>query len=116
MSSSTANKAAIREAVREQIATMPLNIIVDQPTNTTVNHLEQQCAKLAASVKTTKWGSRHRCLALVINDEELQSITGNDTTTTDRLDTPARTLDGLTNSITLINQTKRNVKHKIEQE
>ena len=115
MESSTANEAAICEAVRAQIATMPLNRFFGQPTNTTVNLLELECAKLAALVKTTKWGGRHGFLALVINDEELQSITGDNTATTDRLDASPLTPDGLTNSTTLINQTKLNAKHKIEQ-
>ena len=116
MESSTANKAAIPEAVRAKNATMLLDWIVGQPTNTTVNHIEQQCAKLGASVKTTKWGGRHGCLALVIDKEEFQSITGDDTATTNHLNTPPLSPDGLTNNTTLINQTKLNAKHKIEQE
>ena len=116
MESSTANESAIREAVRAQIATMPLDQIVGQTTNTTVNHLEQQCAKLAALMKTTKWGGRHGCLSLVIDEKDFQSITGDDTATTDRLDTPKLTPDRLTNSTTLINQTKINAKQNIEQE
>ena len=116
MASSTSNKAAIREAVRAKIATMPLDRIVGQPTNTMMNHLKQKCAKLTASVKTKKWGGFHGCLALVIDEEEFRSITVDDTATTDRLDTPPLTPDGLTNSTTLINQNKLNAKHKIEQE
>ena len=95
---------------------MPLDQIFGQPTNTTVNHIEQQCAKFAALMKTTKWEGCHGCLALVIDEEEIQSITSDDSATTDRLDTPPLTPDGLTNSTTLINQTKRNAKHKIYQE
>ena len=116
MASSTANKAAIRKAVRSQITTIPLDRIVSQLTNTTVNHLERKCAKLAASVKTTKWGGLHGCLALFISDEELQPITGNNTSTTESLDKTPLTPDRLTNSTTLINQAKLNAKHKIEQE
>ena len=74
MASSTTNEASIREAVRAQISTMPLGRNVGQPTNTTLNHLKQKCAKLAASVKTTKWGGRHGCLALVMDEEEFQQI------------------------------------------
>ena len=116
MTSSISNEAGIHEAVGSQIATMPLDQIVGQPTNTTVSHLEQQCAKRATSAKTTKWGGHHGCLALVINDKELQSIAGDNTATTDRLDTPPFNPDGLTKSTTLINQTKLNAKHIIEQE
>ena len=104
MASLTANEADICDTVRAQIATIPLEKIVGQPTNTTVNHLEQKCAKLADSAKTTKWGGCHGCLTFVINEEEFKSINGNNTATDDHLDTPPLTPDGLTNSTTLINQ------------
>ena len=116
MASSKANNAAIREVVRAQIAKIPLDRISGQPTNTTVNHLEQQCAKITVLTKKTKWGVRHGCLAFVIYKEEFQSITSDNITTTNRLDTPPITPDGITNITTLINQTKLNSKHKIEQE
>ena len=56
MSSPTANKAAVHEAVRSIIAPMPIDKIVGQLSNSTVNVLKQQLAKIAAAIKTTSWG------------------------------------------------------------
>ena len=56
MSSLTANEATVREAVRATLAFLPLEKIIGQPSNTSVNHLKQQVAKIVAAVKTTGWG------------------------------------------------------------
>ena len=56
MSSPTANEAAVYEAVRAIVAPLPLDKVVDQPMTSTINHLRQQIAKIAAAVKTTSWG------------------------------------------------------------
>ena len=83
MSSPTATEAAVREAIRNQLTAMPLDKIHGQPTNTTVNHLVKQIARMAAAVKTTQWGGRHGCLPLAIDDAEYQRITGDPLSTTD---------------------------------
>ncbi len=70
MSSPTASEAAVYEAVRAIVAPLPLDKVVGQPTTSTVNHLQQQIAKIAAAVKTTSWGGRHGHLALVLTDAE----------------------------------------------
>ena len=75
MSSPTANKATEREAVRAIIAHMPIDRIIGQPTNASLNNLKQQLAKIAAAVKMTKWGDRHGHLALVLNNAEYQAVT-----------------------------------------
>ena len=49
----TANEAMVREAVHAALAFLPLDKIVGQPSNTSVNHLNQQVAKIAAEVKMT---------------------------------------------------------------
>ena len=50
MASSTSSEASIRAAVPTQIVTMPLDRIVGQPHNTSVNHLERQRAKQQSTV------------------------------------------------------------------
>eukprot|EP00804_Cyclotella_cryptica_P015847 CCRYP_006351-RA/>CCRYP_006351-RA protein AED:0.42 eAED:0.15 QI:0/0/0/0.6/1/1/5/0/704 len=77
MSSPNANEATVYEAVRAVVTPLPLVKIVGQPTTSTVNHLRQQIAKLAAAVKTTSWGGRHGHLALVLTDAEYRTVTGN---------------------------------------
>jgi hypothetical protein len=67
MQSPTNNEAAVREAVRAIIAPMSIERIHGQPSNTSVNVLKQQVAKLAAAIKTTSWGGHHGHLVLVLN-------------------------------------------------
>eukprot|EP00804_Cyclotella_cryptica_P012948 CCRYP_002296-RA/>CCRYP_002296-RA protein AED:0.87 eAED:0.41 QI:0/0/0/0.25/1/1/4/0/505 len=85
MASPTTNEAAVREAVRAIVAPMSIDKIIGQPSNSTVNLLKQQVAKIAAAVKTTSWGGRHGHLALVLNDDEYRLVTGDATQTTTRL-------------------------------
>eukprot|EP00804_Cyclotella_cryptica_P030544 CCRYP_014827-RA/>CCRYP_014827-RA protein AED:0.57 eAED:0.57 QI:0/0/0/0.5/1/1/2/0/398 len=103
MSSPTANEATVYEAVRAIISPLPLDKIVGQPTTSTVNHLRQQIAKIAAAVKTTSWGGPHGHLALVLTDAEYCTVTGNPDITIDRLPTPPIVAAGLTNTTTLTN-------------
>ena len=103
MSSPTANEATVYEAVRAIVSPLPLDKIVGQPTTSTVNHLRQQIAKIAAAVKTTSWGGRHGHLSLVLNDAEYRTVTGNPDITIDRLTTPPIVAAGLTNTTTLTN-------------
>jgi hypothetical protein len=53
MSSPTTNEAAVNEAVCAIIASMPIEKIIGQPTNSTVNLLKQQVNKIKVAVKTT---------------------------------------------------------------
>ena len=103
MSSPTANEAAVYEAVRAIVAPLPLDKVVGQPTTSTVNHLRQQIAKIAAAVKTTSWGGRHGHLALVLTEAKYRSITGDPTIAINRLPTPPIVAAGLTNNTTLTN-------------
>mgnify|MGYP000128367229 CR=1 FL=1 len=104
MASPTANEAAIYEAVRTIVAPMLLDRIVGQPTTSTVNHLRQQIAKIAAAIKTMSWGRRHGHLALVLTNAEYRSITSNPTIIVDRLLTPLIIPEGLTTTTSLTNR------------
>ena len=67
----------------------PIEKIIGQLTNLTVNLLKHQGSKIAAAVKTTSWGGRHGHLALVLDDDEYRVVTGNAThTTTHRVAPP----------------------------
>ena len=101
MSSPTTNEAAVREAIRAIIAPMPIDKIIGQPTNLTVNLFKQQVTKIVADMKTTSWGRRHGHLALVLTDAEDQSIMGDPTVIVDHLITPTIVPEGLTNTTTL---------------
>ena len=114
MSASTQNEAAVREAVRAMIAHMPMDKIIGQPTNTTVNQLKQQAAKITAAVKTSKRGGRHGHLALVLNESEYRMVTSVDTADVDRLDAPPIIPANLANNTTVINRARINATHNLE--
>jgi hypothetical protein len=114
MSSSTQNEAAVREAVRAMIAHMVMDKIIGQPTNTTVNQLKQQVAKITAAVKTTKWGGRHGHLALVLSENEYQTVTSLNTANVDRLVAPPIIPTGLANNTTITNRARINAMHNLE--
>jgi hypothetical protein len=98
MSSPTTNEVVVRDAIRAIIAPMPIDKIIGQPTNLTVNLLKQKVAKIAAAVKTTSWGRRHGHLALILDDDEYRFVTGNASHTTTRLVAPPIVPMALANS------------------
>ena len=109
MSSTTgATGASVQESIRAQIGTSAIDKIIGQPTTTSVNNLKEQIAKIAASVKTTKWGGRHGYLPLVLDDTEWRTASGYGATlpngepnNTDRLTRPPLVPVGLTNTMTI---------------
>eukprot|EP00804_Cyclotella_cryptica_P015621 CCRYP_003615-RA/>CCRYP_003615-RA protein AED:0.62 eAED:0.37 QI:0/0/0/0.5/1/1/2/0/406 len=114
MASPTTNEATVREAVRAIIAPMSIDKIIGQPSNSTVNLLKQQVAKIAAAVKTTSWGGRHGHLALVLNDDEYRLVTGDATQTTTRLVAPPIVPIALANNTTITLRARITADHNLE--
>eukprot|EP00804_Cyclotella_cryptica_P027936 CCRYP_003833-RA/>CCRYP_003833-RA protein AED:0.57 eAED:0.47 QI:0/-1/0/1/-1/1/1/0/133 len=104
MSSPTANNATVYEAIRAIVTPLPLDKIIGQPTTSTVNHLQQQIAKIVAAVKTRSWGGRHGHLALMLIDAKYCTVTGNPDIAIDRLPMPLIVTMGLTNTTTHTNR------------
>jgi hypothetical protein len=80
---------------------MPIDKIIGQPSNSTVNLLKQQVAKIAAAVKITSWGGRHGHLALVLTNDEYCLVTGDATQATTCLFAPPIVPTALTNDTML---------------
>ena len=122
MTEASSTEAGIREGIWLQTMQMPLDKIIGQPTTTTVNHLKQQITKIAAAVKTTKWGGRHRHLALVLDNMSYQAVTGNatlpdgSTNNTDQLHAPPIVPVGITNSTTVVNKIRIMATHTLAQQ
>ena len=108
------NKATVREAVQAMIAHMAMDKIIGQPTNSTVNHLKQQVAKIAAAVKTSKWGGRHRHLALVLSKAEYWTVTTVAAATIDRIVAPPIVPGGLVNNMTITARARIMAEHNLE--
>ena len=88
MTASSPNEAIIREAVRAQLMAMELDKVIGHPTSTDLQTVTTQVAKMAASIKTTKFGGRHGFLALVLSTPEYQRVTGKAALNTTRLVQP----------------------------
>jgi phosphoribosylformylglycinamidine (FGAM) synthase-like enzyme len=80
---------------------MPIDKIIGQPTNSTINLLKQQVTKIAAAVKTTSWGRRHGHLILILTDDKYRLVTGNATQATTCLVAPPIVPTALANNTTL---------------
>eukprot|EP00804_Cyclotella_cryptica_P029542 CCRYP_020578-RA/>CCRYP_020578-RA protein AED:0.38 eAED:0.35 QI:0/0/0/0.66/0/0/3/0/585 len=113
MSSPTANEATVREAIQATIALLPLDKITGQPTNSSVNHIKQKVAKIAAAVKMTKWDGRHGHLALVLSDTEYQTVTGTTQNTTERVTGPPIVPEAMANNATLTSHTRMMADHNL---
>ena len=101
MSSPTANEAMVWEAVRATLAFLPLDKIMGQASNTSINHLKQQVSKIMAAVKMTSWGDRHGHLTLVLSDAKYQAVTGVPLAMTVRIAEPPIVPEALANNTTL---------------
>ena len=73
--SSIASEAAIRDAVRVIIQNAPMDKIVGNPTNVSVENLRKQAAKFVSTIPTTQWGGQTGHLALVLNNAEFRIAT-----------------------------------------
>jgi hypothetical protein len=114
MSSPTTNEAAVRKAIHAIIAPMPIDKIIGQATNLTVNLLKQQVAKFADVEKTTSWGGCHEHLALILDDDEYRVVTGNAMQMTTRLVAPPIVPTALANNTPLTLHARIMADHNLE--
>ena len=68
--------AAIREMVRESNSAKPIDKMVGHPSTTSHKNLVNQLAQAAGDIKSTEWGGNHGTIALVLEDEPYQTLTG----------------------------------------
>ena len=111
MTASTNAESSIREGIQTQLALLPLDKIIGQPTIRQYHHLKKQLAKLAAAVKTTEWGGRHGHIALVLTEAHMRTVTGNPLATVALLPQPPNVPAGLLNNSTLTNRTRITTDH-----
>ena len=80
--------AGIREMVRDSIMGKPVDKMIGHPTLSTHKHLVNQLAQAAGDIETVAWGGNHGCIALVLEDAQYQTLTGDPTSNTDWQDVP----------------------------
>ena len=96
MNMSSASNLSTQETVCAIMAAKTLDVIVGQPTTQTMNLMTEQMAKMTAAVRTTSYGGKNGCLALVLNDADYRVVTGNNVSSTDLLETPKGAAASLT--------------------
>ena len=72
---STAGAAAVDAMVKARFDTTNFTRIVGALDHGPIDILEDEIAKVAATFKTTRYGGRTRCLALIVDQEEMRRIT-----------------------------------------
>ena len=110
--SSIASEAAIRDAVRVIIQNAPMDKIVDNPTNVSVENLRKQAAKVVSTIPNTQWGGQTGHLALVLHNAEFRIATATPAAvTTPIADVPLVPV-GLANNLTLQHHTHILAEHQ----
>ena len=72
---STTGAAAVNAMVKARFDTTNFTCIVGAPEHGPINILEDEIAKVAATFKTTRYRGRTGCLALIVDQEEMQRVT-----------------------------------------
>ena len=72
---STTGAAAVDAMVKARFDTTNFTRIVGAPEHGPIDILEDEIAKVAAKFKTTRYGGRTGCLALIVNQEEMRRVT-----------------------------------------
>ena len=83
---SSASNLSTRETVHAIMAAKPLDVIVGQPTTQTMNLMTEQMAKMTAAIRTTAYGGKHGCLALVLGATDYCVVMGNSLSSTNLLE------------------------------
>ena len=68
---STTGAAAVDAMVKARFDTANFTRIVGAPEHGAIDILEDEIAKVAATFKTTRYGGKTGCLALIVNEEEM---------------------------------------------
>ena len=72
---STTGAAAVNAMVKARFDTTNFTRIVGAPEHGPIDILEDEIAKVAATFKTTRYGGRTGCLALIVDEEEMRRVT-----------------------------------------
>ena len=97
---STTGAAAVDKMVKARFDTKNFTHIVGAPEHGPINILEDEIAKVAATFKTTRYGGRNRCLALIVNQDEMRRITKDGTIDCTRAPNPPLLIPRLTDTTT----------------
>ena len=72
---STTGAAAVNAMVKARFDTTNFTCIVGAPEHGPIDILEDDIAKVAATFKTTRYGGRIGCLALIVDQDKMRRVT-----------------------------------------
>ena len=72
---STTGAGAVDAMVKARFDTTNFTRIVGAPEHRPIDIFKDEIAKVAATFKTTRYGERTRCLALIVDEEEMRRVT-----------------------------------------
>ena len=103
MNISSALNMSTRQTVHATIAANPLGIIIGQPITQSMNLMTEQTAEITAAIRTTAYGGKHGCLALVLGATDYCVVMGNSLSSTNLLEKWKGTVASLTTQATPFN-------------
>ena len=114
-SNTVASEAAIRETVRQVIQSAPMDKIIGNPTNVSVQKLRKQAAKVVSTIPTTQWGGQTGHLALVLSNAEFRIAINDPAAVTTPIGVVPLVPAGLANNLTLHSRTRIANEHNLIQ-
>ena len=111
----TGSEAEIFAAVQTKFDRTTIDKIIGQPTTTAVDKLELQLGRCLAGIRTDQWGGNYGHLPLLIDEAKLQTLTGDPTSTVDKMDKPGNLPDTLTGTTSAIVKTRLLAQHRVDQ-
>ena len=97
---STTGAAAVDAMVKARFDTTNFTRIVGAPEHGPIDVLEDEIAKVAATFKTTRYGRRTGCLALIVDQDEMRRVTKDGNIDCTRAPKPPLLSPRLTNTTT----------------
>ena len=97
---STTGAANVNAMVKARFDTTNFTRIVGAPEHGPIDILEDEIAKVAATFKTTWYGGRTGCLALIVDEEEMRRVTKDGTLDCTRAPKPPLLSPKLSNATT----------------
>ena len=109
---STTGAAAVNAMVKARFDTTNFTRIVGAPEHGPIDILEDEIAKVAATFKMTRYGGKTGCLALIVDQEEMQRVTKDGTLDCTRAPKPPLLSPRLRDTTTAMNGNTFSAEHR----
>ena len=108
---STTGSPAVDSMVKARFDTTNFTCIVGAPDHGPINIIEDEITKVATTFKTTRYGRRTGCLALIVDKEEMRRVTKDGTLDCTRAPKPLLLIPRLSDTTTATDRKTFSAKH-----